>query len=283
MKKLFTFLIALMMSFTMWAESPVSFAYEAGAEVVSSYIWRGQNNGGLSFQPSATVGFDAVDEHVQFRFNAWGSVGASDWMFRSGLPDDAEGNNPNTYFIPELDLSLSLSAYGATVGVTHFYYFGGTPYFAKLTDDGGSQTEVQIGYNFGELTPANLYINWYTMVAGNDAWYDDNDDAHRAYSTYIELGYDFELPYDMTLGLQVGMTPWKSLYTDYEGGFAVNNVAARLGKTWNIKEVCDIELYALGSINTYNINKTNCYINDAGDYKLYKQKLNGCVGVGFWF
>ena len=65
MKKIYAFLIALMLCFTARAE--VDFTYEVGAEIVSSYVWRGQYNGGLSFQPEVLVGFDALDESIQFR------------------------------------------------------------------------------------------------------------------------------------------------------------------------------------------------------------------------
>ena len=51
-----------------------------------------------------------------------------------------------------------------------------------------------------------------------------------------------------------------------------------------INDVCDIELFGLGSINTYGINKDNCFVSEAGDYKLGGvQKLNGTIGLGFWF
>lgn len=284
MKKIFTLFIAVM-AVAMSAKADDGFAYEAGAEVVSAYVWRGQYNGGLSFQPTASIGFNALDEKIQFRIGAWGSIGASDWKFQKGLPNpDSEGNNPNTYFVPEVDLTASLQLWGLTLGATHYYYFGGTPFFSKLEDDGGSQTEIMAGYHFGQMLNFGLYFNWYTMIAGNDCWYDASDVAHRAWSSYIEIGYDLELPFDMTLGVQIGMTPWRSMYTDYEGNFAVNNLQVRFGKTWELGDVCELELYGLGSLNTYGLNRYNCYVNAAGDYKLgTAQKLNGCIGVGVWF
>ena len=39
----------------------------------------------------------------------------------------------------------------------------------------------------------------------------------------------------------------------------------------------------MGSINTDKINKTNIFVWEAGDDKLYLQKLNGCIGLGVWF
>ena len=43
-----------------------------------------------------------------------------------------------------------------------------------------------------------------------------NGNAKRAYSTYIQVGYDIFLPLDIVLGLKVGFTPWKGMYTNYE-------------------------------------------------------------------
>lgn len=286
MKKIFTLFAAVLMAATVMAEesSPKArFTYEAGAEVVSSYIWRGLYNGGLSLQPSVSVGFVSLADKVQFDVNVWGNVGASDWVFRKGRPNPDENDmNPNTYFVPEVDFTATLRVYGLVLGLTHYYYFGGTPFFSKLEDDGGSQTEVMVGLRFGDFCKAKgLYIDYHMMVAGNDL---NPRTGKRAWSTYYEIGYEAEFEHDITASIAVGMTPWRSLYTDYEGKFAVNNIAIRIGKTWNVKEIVDIELFALGSINTWEINKDNCFAWTAGDYKLgAAQRLNGTIGLGFWF
>ena len=132
---LFTAVMAVVFS----AKAEVEFAYEAGAELVSAYIWRGMNNGGLSIQPEGLVGFDALDEAIQFRAGIWGSFGATDWKFEKNQPVLFEDYNPNTYFMPEIDFIASLSAYGASIGFNEYYY----------CDDGEShQSEIWFGYNF---------------------------------------------------------------------------------------------------------------------------------------
>ena len=297
MKKIFTLVAAMLMAVMVIAQDngKAKFEYEAGAEVVSSYIWRGLYNGGLSFQPSASVGFVSNSDKVRFKIGAWGNIGASDWKFRKGFAKLEDGSNPNTYFVPEFDLSAELQVYGVVLGATHYYYFGGTPFFSSRNVDGGSQTEVMVGLRFGDFCKASgLYFNWNMMVAGNDAYYTYKHDkrtgeitdtiSHRAWSTYIEFGYEAEFEHDITLNICVGLTPWRSLYTDYEGTIAVNNISLRFGKTWNVKEIVDIELFALGSMNTYKINKHNCFQWKAGDEKLGAgQRLNGSIGLGFWF
>lgn len=267
----------------------VEFAYEAGAEVVSAYLWRGQYNGGLSLQPDLEIGYDG--DLSSLRFGVWGSVGASDWKFQKGLPETEDGN-PNTYFVPELDVVLNFNVAGLMLGLTHYYYFGGSPFLnwgkfdpADGSMAGSSQTEVTVGYDFRNKCELPLSITWNTMVLGNDLVEVENADGStrykRAFSTYIEAKYDQPLPFEMTLSLALGMSPWAS---DVYGNerFAVNNISARLEKAWEF-DACELTLFGQGMLNTNGINRTNVFVWAAGDEKLYKPKLNGCIGLGLWF
>ena len=58
--------------------------FEVGADLVSSYLWRGQNLGGLSIQPSVTFDWKGL------YLSGWGNIGADNWTFE--------------YFNPELDI-----------------------------------------------------------------------------------------------------------------------------------------------------------------------------------
>ena len=289
-------LAAAVMAVVISAKAEVEFAYDAGAEIVSAYIWRGQYNGGLSFQPDVEIGFDG--EHTSLRVGAWASLGSSDWGFRKGLPtyidpeDGVTEINPNTRFMPELDIIGSFSVYGLGIGFNHYYYFGGSNFFSwqsvadlDANPVNSSTTEVWIGYNFGHLfgDKAGAYINWYTTVAGKDLVYDENTgEARRAWSSYLELGYDYTFEdAGVTLGAQLGMSPWASdLYGNSK--FAVTNIALKINKEWEFDHVT-LDLFAQGSINPDGINKENVFIKASGDEKLYLQKLNGVIGIGFWF
>lgn len=287
MKKVFA-LAAVLAVAVCSARAEVSFGYDAGADIVSSYIWRGQYNGGLSLQPEAQFGFDS--ENMSFRVGAWANVGITDWKFQKGLPT-SDDFNPNTYFVPEVDIIGSFSFYGASVGFNHYYYCDGHSFFnwksvEDIANDGGkSTTEVWAGYNFGHSfgSKAGAYINWYTTVAGNDLVYDEETgDPKRAWSSYLEVGYDYTWEtVGITLGAQVGMSPWKSdLYGNDK--FAVTNVSVKFNKEWVVGP-CSINLFAQISVNPDGINKDNIFIWKAGDEILYNQKLNEVVGVGFWF
>lgn len=286
MKKVLVFAAALM-AVVMSAKAEVEFAYEAGAELVSAYIWRGMYNGGLSFQPEGLVGFNALDEAIQFRAGVWANLGASDWRFKTGQPtyidlESLEEIDPNTRFMPEVDFIASFTAYGASVGFNEYYY----------CDDGSTHnSELWVGYNFGHFFGeyAGAYINWYTVVAGADKVLDTDlkDWAHgqfekQAFSSYLELGYDYTFEdAGLTLGFNMGISPWESpLYGNEK--FAVVNLALKINKEWEVGP-CTLDLFATGSLNPDGLDKENVYIKGSGDEKLYNQKLNGAIGLGIWF
>ena len=272
-----------MMAVVLSAKAEVEFAYEAGADLVSAYLWRGQYNGGLSFQPEGLVGFDANDGNIEFRAGVWANIGASDWMFKKDGLVIPDAYNPNTQFMPEVDFIASVTAYGASLGYNAYYY----------CNDGSNHTsELWVGYNFSHFFGeyAGAYINWYTTIAGGGDLKAETDlkklaqgiTERQAFSTYIELGYDYTFEdYGLTLGAQVGLSPWESpIYGNDK--FACTNLSLKVNKEWEF-EYLTLDLYAVGSLNPDGINKDNVYISAAGDDKLYNQKLNGCIGVGVWF
>ena len=279
MKKVLV-LVAAMMAVVLSAKAEVEFAYEAGADLVSAYLWRGQYNGGLSFQPEGLVGFDANDGNIEFRAGVWANIGASDWMFKKDGLVIPDAYNPNTQFMPEVDFIASVTAYGASLGYNAYYY----------CNDGSNHTsELWVGYNFSHFFGeyAGAYINWYTTIAGGGdlkpaPTLTDSLREVQAFSTYIELGYDYTFEdYGLTLGAQVGLSPWESpIYGNDK--FACTNLSLKVNKEWEF-EYLTLDLYAVGSLNPDGINKDNVYISAAGDDKLYNQKLNGCIGVGVWF
>lgn len=292
MKKKVLVLVTALTAVVLSARAEVEFAYEAGAELVSAYIWRGMYNGGLSLQPEGLVGFDAKEGAIQFRAGVWANLGASDWKFQKGLNSyiDLDGSevNPNTYFVPEVDFIASLTAYGASVGFNEYYY----------CDDGSThQSEIWFGYNFSHFFGeyAGAYINWYTTVAGDDkvietdlAKIAQGKLEKQAFSTYLEFGYDYTFEkIGLTLGAQVGMSPWESpIYGNDK--FNVVNISAKIDKEFDLG-VCTLNVFAQGSINPDGLvtDKNdlfyNVYVNAAGDEKIGIQRLNGVIGLGIWF
>ena len=266
------------------AVAQVEFAWGVSADLVSSYLWRGQYLGGLSIQPEVSLGFEG--EHTSLSVGVWGNYGLSDWKFEKG----------STYMVPELDLFVDFGFYGVHVGATHYYYFGGTKFFNGYNDpeEGGSQTEVMLGYNFADELDFGLYVNAYTYILGDDVKRETTllgaEYTKRYFSTYVELGYEISLPLDFTLTPVLGtvINPYSS-YADGQTwsdlkhlGFT--NLSLRLDKTWEFGDHTSLSVFALGSVNFNDINKDNLWLNTSGEDKVgYQQKLNGCIGLNISF
>lgn len=266
-------------SFKSYAEEKESnFSFEVGADVVSNYLWRGQNLGGLSIQPSVTLGWKGI------YISGWGNIGADNWKFN--------------YLNPELDVTIGYDNYGLKLDLTHFYYFYGDKYFKGLGDANNeyseSTIEVHAGIDVGEWASiVPLTVDWYTTVLGYDPVLDENGNvvlnengnAKRAYSTYIELGYDITLPLEIVLGIKVGFTPWKGMFTDYAEVWkngqtvGINNLQLRAEREFELGGIY-LNVWGEAMFNCYGVNKDNI-IKTFGEAS--SQKLNACIGVGVYF
>lgn len=245
------------------------FSWSANATLTSNYLWRGLYCGGPSLQLDATVNY------AGFFANMWWNIGAMDWAF--------------TDFNPELDLMIGFSRWGLNINYLYCFYFDtypdGTPTrffdFRNHPRGGGGTTgEWRVSYRISDKIPLSLLVAFRTF--GRDGYYEaigrEGDKAEmelkRAYSTYIQLAYDFDLTQDWLLAARVGITPAKSLYTRYEGNFAVTMVNLELTKTWQLK-YGSVAAFAEVMLQPWRVTKDNLIkpIGEAGD-----QKLNLAVG-----
>ena len=234
--------------------------YGADINLVANYIWRGLYVGGPSVQASANVGYGGLFVDM------WWNVGSTDWAFQG--------------FLPEVDISVGFSRWGFRLFVIHMCYFDGTGLFDfKQAAPGqpGNTTELRAGYKVSSKLP--LSILWCTRFTSRDGYLLDDGTVKRAWSSYLELGYDFALPYDMTLSARLGMTPWKSLYTGYQGDFAVNNIALTLRKDWSLSAHCGLHLSADLMLNPWRISRENIRwsATEPGE-----QRLNANISCGVY-
>lgn len=238
-----------------------NFDWSASATLASNYIWRGLYCGGASLQADATVSYYGVFA------NMWWNVGASDWAF--------------TQLNPEVDISIGFSRWGVTIYYIHMYYFdtysdGKRSRFFDMHNyapgGGGTTGEWRVAYRVSDKIPLSILLACRTF--GRDGYINSNGELQRAYSSYIELGYDVNLSHDWEIDLRLGMTPAKSLYTGYQGNFAVCHLGAKLNKKWTIGRTC-MNAFAHVMLNPWQVNKDNLIlpIADAGD-----QRLNLAVG-----
>ena len=180
-------------------------SFEVGADVVSSYVWRGIDCGGFSVQPGATVTWTRPG----ISFGAWASA---------TLFDKTQFAN-----MAEFDLALSYNPTDAlTIGLTDYNFCGGK-YFGDWDFSASSShnLELNLGYDFGAVA-----VSWNTCLTG----WDYNEDGDRAYSTYVEATVPFELG-GVGCSAAVGVCPWGYHFTVDEGdSFSVMNVSLKAEK-----------------------------------------------------
>jgi len=191
-----------------------------GSDIVSSYIWRGQDLGGVSLQP--TLGL----EYKGISLSAWGSVGLAD-------PADTK----------EFDITLGYTIGGLNIGITDYWFNAGLDpqdrYFKYDAHGTNHVFEANIGYDFGVVS-----AQWYTNISGNDGV---NKDGKRAYSSYFEVAAPFKLATcDWTA--TVGAVPFA---TNFYGtnGFAVTNLAVRASKDIKVTDSFSIPIFGEVSAN----------------------------------
>ena len=191
-----------------------------GSDIVSSYIWRGQDLGGVSLQP--TLGL----EYKGISLSAWGSVGLAD-------PADTK----------EFDITLGYTIGGLNIGITDYWFNAGLDpqdrYFKYDAHGTNHVFEANIGYDLGVVS-----AQWYTNISGNDGV---NKDGKRAYSSYFEVAAPFKLATcDWTA--TVGAVPYA---TDFYGtnGFAVTNLAVRASKDIKVTDSFSIPIFGEVSAN----------------------------------
>lgn len=183
------------------------------ADVVSSYIWRGQDLGEVSLQPTLGLAYKGLS------LTAWGNVGLSD-------PSDTE----------EFDLTLAYSTGGFNIGVTDYWFNKPNDrYFSYAAHETSHVFEANIGYDFGPVA-----VQWYTNFAGNDGV---NKSGKRAYSSYFEVSAPFRLAgCDWTAA--VGAVPYATTSYSNANGFAVTNVSVRATKDVRITKTFSLPLFA---------------------------------------
>ncbi|MBR1411181.1 MAG: hypothetical protein IJ580_08795 [Prevotella sp.] len=187
------------------------------ADVVSQYIWRGQDLGNVSLQPTLGIGYKG------FSLSAWGSVGLSE-------PSDTK----------EFDLTLAYTAGGFNIGITDYWF--NTPeerYFLYDAHQTSHVFEANVGYDFGPVA-----VQWFTNFAGNDGL---NKSGKRAYSSYLELSAPFKLA-SVDWSAAVGAVPYA---TDFYGvnGFAITNVSLKAAKDIKVTDTFSIPVFAQVAAN----------------------------------
>ena len=185
-----------------------------GADFVNQYIWRGQDLGDVSLQPTLGIGYKGLS------LTAWGSVGLSDFL-------DTK----------EFDLTLAYTVGGFNIGITDYWFDAGLDpegrYFKYDAHGTNHVFEANVGYDFGFAS-----LQAFTNFAGNDG---TNKDGERAYSTYVELAAPFKLA-TVDWNAALGVVPFAT--TSYgTTGFAVTNVSLKATKDIKVTDSFSIPVF----------------------------------------
>jgi len=201
--------------------------FSVGADFVSSYVWRGMMLSRPSVQPAMDL------QAGGFSIGAWGSVEMTGYGYK------------------EVDLTASYTVNNLKIGLFNYWvsWDGNYNYF-DFSESTAHLLEAFLEYSFD---PFPLTVGWNTIIAGDDKYLDKNGKAKRAFSTYLEVRYAFQIK-DVQLETAVGASPWRSstLYT-YDGGrtdrFAVINLSLMASKDIKIND-----RYSLGIFSQLIIN-----------------------------
>lgn len=181
-----------------------------GADIVSQYIWRGQDLGHVSVQPSLGVSYRGIS------LSAWGNTGLESTDTK------------------EFDLTASYTVSGLSMGIND--YWTDDPegrYFLYNAHRTSHVFEAFASYDFGILSAA-----WYTIFAGNDGF---NPNGKRAYSSYFEANVPFCLTgIDWTA--TAGVVPFATDYYNARG-FAVTNLSLKATKEIKVTESFSIPVF----------------------------------------
>lgn len=192
------------------------------ADIVSSFIWRGQDFGDVSLQPELAAAWRGLNLSV------WGSVGLSN-------KDDCR----------EIDVTLWYETGGLSFGIVDYWNDGNDSRYFYYKKDGTSHAfEGFIGYDFGPVG-----VSWQTFFAGNDYL---RDSGKRAYSSYFELSVPFRL-ITCNWNADVGLVPWRADFYDVSG-FNVTNLSLRATKSIKITKSFELPLFAKIVANPYSQN-----------------------------
>jgi hypothetical protein len=166
--------IVLTMSVWLCTMGMTAQEFSAGADIVSSYVWRGAyQGGGASIQPSLTF------SKGRFSIGTWGSS------------NFAGGNK-------EVDFTLGYATEHLSLSVTDYWWEGESAlnYFDYKN---AHRLEAGLAYTLPQSFP--LRLAWNTMFI----------EPEESFSTYIEAAYPFTLK-GIDLEAACGATPWEGIF-----------------------------------------------------------------------
>ena len=213
-------LLGALMVLGMGAKAQDEVEATVAADIVSQYVWRGQDSGHASLQPTLGLSYKGLS------LTGWGSIGISE-------PKDTK----------EFDLTLSYTTGNFNIGITDYWFDyndGGDRYFEYAAHKTNHVFEATVGYDFGFAS-----LQWYTNFAGADG---TNKDGERAYSSYVEANVPFKLA-GCDWNATVGAVPYATSFYADASNFAVTNVSLKASKDIKITDSFSVPVFAAVTAN----------------------------------
>lgn len=195
--------------------------FSVGADLVSSYVWRGQYMGSLAAQPGVEMSVGG------FTLGSWGSVGINDGDTK------------------ELDFYASYQIKAFSFGLTDYFCtpsWNDHSYFA----DNSHVLELNLGWDFAEVCDKFAMTVSANTNLLNDKTIRDGKEKEEL-STYIELGYPVEskiVNWDFALGTCVNKSSFYGV-----DKFGVINIGVKASKDIEITDKFSLPLFAQMILN----------------------------------
>ena len=198
--------------------------FATGADVVSSYVWRG-----------VTQGTKAGTPNIQpFAAYTVGGFTIGSWASTSFTGDVKEVDLYATYaFSPAFALTLT----------DYNYNLGAQPNYFDYTKTTGHVFEATLAYTGSEKFPLSATVN--TMFAGADK----TTAGDQAFSTYAELGYQLTPLAKVFIG---GLATSGTGYTDLSSSIVkagITNVGLKVSKSIAITDKFSLPVYGIVGAN----------------------------------
>jgi len=199
--------------------------FATGADIVSSYVWRG-------IPQEGTKGTPNIQPSVSF---TTGGLTLGSWASSSFLGNVKEVDLYATYtFSPAIALTVTDYNWGFAHPKGYFYYGKGTDHMFEAT----------VAYTGPATFPLGVSVN--TMFAGSDTL----SSGKAAFSTYAELSYPITASAKVFMGGSLG----KSMMVYNTSGFAITNIGVKVSKSIVITDKFSLPVYGILGANLSNKN-----------------------------
>ena len=215
-----------MMAIAALSISSAKAQFAVGADVVSSYVWRGVPQD-RSVTGNPTLGSPNIQPYISF---TTGGLTLGSWASSSFLGNIKEVDLYATYAFSS-SLALTITDYN--------WGFASTKGYFDYSKKGDHMYEASLAYTGSKAFPIGATLN--TFFAGCDTL----SSGKKAFSSYLELSY----PLTDAVKVFAGASLFKSGMVYNTNGISLTNIGIKATKSLNITEKCCFPVYGILGAN----------------------------------